>query len=192
MIIGNSIQKRNTGDPQRFCLKNLYEIANDNHVRHDQGSIFRFQFHGFLKIIIRHVYDGLVFLQELFLCDHILPGSVLKNRICEKISHQDQIGYFFILKIKPLETHQLVADKFLHQPVIMWSCFLQFFQPFTDTKTSHSNTLGQHQRIFVKEGNLQISTSDIQNCRAFLNGFFEAGFNGRNGFISQKMLLRIA
>ena len=52
IIIGNSIQKRNTGDPQRFRLKNFYEISDNNHVRHDQGSIFRFQFHGFRKIII--------------------------------------------------------------------------------------------------------------------------------------------
>ena len=73
----------------------------------------------------------------------------------------------------------------------MWSRFLQFFQPFTDTKTSHTDTLSQYESIFVKERNLQVSTSDVQNCRAFLNGFFEAGFNGRNGFISQKMLFRI-
>ena len=52
IIIGNSIQKRNTGDPQCFRLKNFYEISDNNHVRHDQGSIFRFQFHGFRKIII--------------------------------------------------------------------------------------------------------------------------------------------
>ena len=191
IIIGNSIQKRNTGDPQCFRLKNFYEISDNNHVRHDQGSIFRFQPHGFCKIIIGHVYNSFVFFQELFLCDHIFPGSVLKDRICEKISHQDQIGNFFVLKIKSLETHQVITDKFLYQPVIMWSRFLQFFQPFTDTKTSHTDTLSQYESIFVKERNLQVSTSDVQNCRAFLNGFFEAGFNGRNGFISQKMLFRI-
>ena len=191
MVIGDPVQKRNTRDPECFCLKDFYKVSDDNHVRHDQRRIFRFQLHGFGKVMIGHIYNGLVFLQEFLLCDDILSGSVLKDRICEKISHQDQIGDFLVLKIKTLKAYQIISDKFLYQPVIMWSCFLQFFQTFADTKTSHTDTLGQHQSIFIKERDLQISSSDIQDRRTLLNSLFEAGFNGRNGFISQEMLFRI-
>ena len=114
------------------------------------------------------------------------------HSICQEIPHQDHIFDITVFQIQSLKCSQIISDKFLYQPVIMWSCFLQFFQTFADTKTSHTDTLGQHQSIFIKERDLQISSSDIQDRRTLLNSLFEAGFNGSNGFISQKMLFRIS
>ena len=44
-IIGDSVQKGNTGHPKGFCIEQVNKVLADDHGRHDQSRIFRINVH---------------------------------------------------------------------------------------------------------------------------------------------------
>ena len=44
-IIGNTIKKRYTWHPKRFCIEKIHKIFTDNHSWHDQSGILRINIH---------------------------------------------------------------------------------------------------------------------------------------------------
>ena len=133
-----------------------------------------------------------VTLCKFFAGDDMIFEFFLKDRICQKITHQDHIFDILIFQIQSLKGCQIITDKFLDQLVVMRCRFFQFFQPLTNTHASHLETLRRYQRILVKQRYLKITSTNIKDRRSFLNDLFESGFNRSNRFVSQKMLLGIA
>lgn len=44
-IIGDSVQKGNTGHPKGFCIEQVNKVLADDHGRHDQSRIFLINVH---------------------------------------------------------------------------------------------------------------------------------------------------
>ena len=86
----------------------------------------------------------------------------------------------------------LVADEFLHQHLVMPGLVFQTHQTFPKPQTSHLDVLGRHQHILVKQGDLDASASHFNNRGPLFYDLQKILFYGRNGFVAQESLLRIA
>ena len=115
-----------------------------------------------------------------------------ENRIGKEVAHQDHVPDLPVFQIQPLESHQVIADKFLDKLVVMGIGLLKFSQTLADTHTSHFEALRGNKGVFVKKRNLKAAASDIQDSRSFLDHLLESCFFGGNGLISQEMLFRVA
>ena len=104
VIVGNSIKKRNSRNPDCFCLENVDEVFADDHRRNDQGRILQIDPHLICQCLLCLVYRFLIMLPKLFHCEDMFSDMLLKDRICKKIPHQDHIFDLPVFQIQPLKS----------------------------------------------------------------------------------------
>ena len=104
VIVGNSIKKRNSRNPDCLCLENVEEIFADDHRRNDQGRILQIDPHLICQCLLCLVYRFLIMLPKLFHCEDMFSDMLLKDRICKKIPHQDHIFDLPVFQIQPLKS----------------------------------------------------------------------------------------
>ena len=87
------------------------------------------------------------------------------------------------------KAQNIIVYQLFHQMFIVNSLFLHRDQALPDTQASHLEILGRHQRVLVKQGNLYISSADLNDSSSLLDDLCKCRFLGRQGFITVKPLL---
>ena len=126
-IIRDSIKKRNSRGPECLCIKYFDKVFTDNHCRDYQRRIFRINLHHFRKLLHRHILYLFVLIHKFCFRYNIVLPLLLKNSICQKISHEDYIFNITIFEVKPLKAHNIISNKFFYKLSVVIRCFLQFF-----------------------------------------------------------------
>ena len=191
-VIGNTVKKRYTRHPQRFCIEKIHKVLTDDHSRHNESCILRINVHLLCQKLLCLIDCVLIALLKLCFCENIILSLFPENGLCKEISHKNHILNVPVLQVKALKACQVIADKFLYQLCIVGVGFLQLFQTLADTHASHFQALGSNKRILVKQGDLQVSASYVQNGCSLLDHFLEAVLNGCDGLIAKEMLFCIA
>ena len=194
VVEGKSVSQIHAKDHHILCPGLFQKPLVDDQGRQKKGAVLignsQFLRHGRLPALNKFIIKG----DKFILCDLIdLPVLMdILIDILDIIAHQQHIADIPVFQIKlPVGPH-LVIQKLFDNCRIADCPLCHICQTLSQTQCSQTDILRCHQIVLVIQRKLDTSSAHIHDGSPFLDDLLKPLGTGRDGFIPQKPLLRIA